>query len=250
MKKIFAVMATLVLVTAIVFGAVLATASADTPEPCVPSEAWTEIVEHPAVTHDEVIVVVDEPGYSETVTLPGIWWNFSPNNNHEPFDGPPTWPTDERGTWHDHGQLPPGQAGPDGVYQQGQGNGSWFYRAQGKSYIIDYPPVTHEETITVVDEEAWTETIEHEAVECDDLTDSIGPTDPSDPTDPVDPVDPTDPVVPNNPPTPERDCLGEAWVVKKFDAEGNQVYSSTVNGDPRCAPGTRRGPDDYIVETG
>ena len=59
-----------------------------------------------------------------------IWQNFSPNKDQGPFEGPPSWPTDPRGTWqHQNKPIPPGQAGPDGVYQNGTGNGSWFYRA-------------------------------------------------------------------------------------------------------------------------
>ena len=58
-----------------------------------------------------------------------IWQNFSPNNENGPFEGPPSWPTDPDGTWnHQNKPIPPGQAGPDGVYQNGNGNGSWFYR--------------------------------------------------------------------------------------------------------------------------
>lgn len=58
-----------------------------------------------------------------------IWQNFSPNDKQGTFEGPPSWPTDSDGTWqHENKPIPPGQAGPDGVYQNGNGNGSWFYR--------------------------------------------------------------------------------------------------------------------------
>jgi LPXTG-motif cell wall-anchored protein len=68
------------------------------------------------------------PG-TDAVTTPAIWQNFSPNEENKPFTGPPDWPTDPRGTWqHMDKPIPPGQAGPDGVYQNGEGNGSWFYR--------------------------------------------------------------------------------------------------------------------------
>lgn len=66
-----------------------------------------------------------------TKGTPGVWENFSPNDDKGPFDGPPDYPYDKRGTWNAHGELPPGQAGPDGVYQNGNGNGSWFYREAG-----------------------------------------------------------------------------------------------------------------------
>jgi hypothetical protein len=62
----------------------------------------------------------------------GVWQNFSPNNDQGPFEGPPSWPTDPRGTWqHQDKSIPGGHEGPDGVYQRGSGNGSWFYRAAG-----------------------------------------------------------------------------------------------------------------------
>ena len=61
-----------------------------------------------------------------------IWQNFSPNKDQGTFEGPPAWPTDPRGSWqHQNKDIPGGHAGPDGVYQRGSGNGSWFYRAAG-----------------------------------------------------------------------------------------------------------------------
>lgn len=139
-------------------------------EPCVPQEAWTEVVEHPAVTHEETVTVVDEEAWTETIpAVPGQWWNFAPNNNRDPFVGPPAFPVDERGTW----VGPHTEGGPDGEGTYAVGNpdkgGNWFHREAGTpEQTIEHPAVTHEETTTVVDEEAWTETIEHEAVTCDD----------------------------------------------------------------------------------
>lgn len=144
-------------------------ASATPPvEECVPSEAipaWTEVVpdiEHPAV-YETVVVTPATEG------TPAVWANFSPNDKHATFVGPPTYPTDERGTWHDHGQLPPGQAGPDGVYANGNPDkgGNWFYR---QAAVEGKPAVTEERLVT----EAYTEVvpdIEHPAVPavtCDD----------------------------------------------------------------------------------
>lgn len=145
----------------------------------VDSPAYDEVVHHPevpAVTH---VVHHDAVTHDETVVdSPAIWANWAPNDTHGPQDYTPIWPTDERGTWilHDQG-IPPGQAGPDGVYQQGAGNSPWFYRQAEVSHVvtvvdheaydetvIDVPAVpaydetvhheavTHEETITVVDE--------------------------------------------------------------------------------------------------
>jgi len=88
-----------------------------------------DVVHHPAV--GEPRIEVTNPDYVPAV--PGtdaIWANFSPDDQQATFIGPPTYPTDARGTWHDHGQLSPGQAGPDGVYANGNPDkgGNWFYR--------------------------------------------------------------------------------------------------------------------------
>lgn len=102
---------------------------------CVPSEAipgyWEDVpdITHPAV--GEPKITVENPDYQPaTDGTSAIWANFSPNDQQATFVGPATYPTDERGTWHDHGQLPPGQAGPDGVYANGNPDkgGNWFYR--------------------------------------------------------------------------------------------------------------------------
>jgi hypothetical protein len=128
-------------------------ASATEPgEPCtevvtvVDEEAWTETIEHEAVTE----------------TTPAVWANWAPNNTQGPQDYVPVWPVDERGTWIVHEQgVPPGHEGPDGVYQQGGGNSPWFYRQAEKvtvieeawTEVIEHPAVTHEETVEVPCEE-------------------------------------------------------------------------------------------------
>lgn len=66
---------------------------------------------------------------SQEIVTAAVWSNFSPNRDQGRFEGPPTWPTDPRGTWqHQDKDIPGGHQGPDGVYQNGQGNSSWFYR--------------------------------------------------------------------------------------------------------------------------
>ena len=57
-----------------------------------------------------------------------VWANFAPNDKHGTFEGPPSWPTDPDGKWIIHNDIPGGHGGPDGVYQKGSGNSSWFYR--------------------------------------------------------------------------------------------------------------------------
>ena len=69
-----------------------------------------------------------------------LWANFSPNKEPgQPYAGPPSYPSDPEGTWqHENGKtIPPGHVGPDGVYQLGQGNGSWFYRSGATAAVTD-----------------------------------------------------------------------------------------------------------------
>jgi len=172
LKKI--IIGAVCLVLAIVgLGFVFNTANADTgDQPCVPSDAWTQTIDHPAVTH-----VVHHGAVTHDVTVvdqeatPDVWANFSPNRDQGPFDGPPSYPTDDRGTWQNHDQIPGGHEGPDGVYQRdnpNSGRADWFYRHNAT------PEVNHVETVvdqeafdeTVVDHEAYTETIDHPAVTC------------------------------------------------------------------------------------
>src|SRR6187431_226059 len=98
---------------------------------------------------------VEEVGHWDVIppvmrTVPAVWQNFSPNEDQGPLVGQPAHPTDSRGTWqHQDKEIPPGQEGPDGVYQNGEGNGSWFYRAEAYEVIA-----VEEKTVWVVDVEA------------------------------------------------------------------------------------------------
>lgn len=175
MKKIIIGAVVLILIAVgigAIFGAPARAAEGD--EPCVPADAWTETIEHPAVTH-----VVHHDEVSHTVHIidveatPEVWANFSPNREQGPFEGPPSFPTDERGTWQMHDKIPGGHEGDDGVYQRdnpGSGRADWFYRHNATAEISHDEVVVDQEAYdeTVVDEEAWTETIEHPAVVCED----------------------------------------------------------------------------------
>jgi hypothetical protein len=142
-----------------------AAASATTPPPaeCVPSEAWTEYIEHPAV--GEPTVTIDNPDYQPGTDASTTWWNFAPNKDQGPLEGAPLFPLDERGTWEGpHTEGGPGQD-QEGVYQQGGGYGSWFYRET----IPGTDPVG-DPTIEVPNPDyvaPWVEEIEHDAVTCD-----------------------------------------------------------------------------------
>lgn len=214
-------------------------ASAD-PEECVPADAYTETIEHPEVSH---VVHHEAVTHEETVVdqeaTPEVWANWSPNHNQGPFDGPPAFPTDSRGTWHIHNQIPGGHAGPDGVYQRdnpGNGNGDWFYRHNMTPEVTHTVVVVDEEAYdeTVVDEEAWTEVIEHEAVVCDDEP-------------PVDepPVDEPPVVKPPKTDKPdkgvgtptkiEKPGPGEEITFQSFDGDGNLVVQKVGKPIPEAA---------------
>ena len=80
--------------------------------------------------------------YTQTKTRTSeVWANFSPDDKKGVYVGPPSWPTDSDGTWHIHGDIPSGHAGPDGVYKMGSGNGDWFYR-HGAGSWSDFGPWT------------------------------------------------------------------------------------------------------------
>ncbi len=99
--------------------------------------------------HEQVLVTRAVPA------VPGKWTNFRPNDIHAPFDGPPSYPLDPRGSWSD----PKIEGGPQedasGVYQNGNGHGSWFYRSKGTPAIpavyetVEHEAVTHEELMFV-----------------------------------------------------------------------------------------------------
>jgi hypothetical protein len=154
-KATSAIIALLLAVSGVIFISLALPANAD--EPCfetIEHPAVTHIVHHPAVTHEETEVVTPE-----------IWANWAPNDTRGPQDYTPIWPTDDRGKWivHDQG-VPPGHAGPDGVYQKGGGNSPFFYRqAEVTRTVIVTDSEAYDET--VIDKEAW---IEQKQVPCDE----------------------------------------------------------------------------------
>jgi len=101
----------------------------------------------PKPAHDKII----KEAYDETVkeaydeVIPGHWWNWSPNHNQGPFTGPPSFPTDSRGTW----QGPHTNGGPagTGTYQAGGGHGSWFHREASTTVHHDAVIVHHDAVI-------------------------------------------------------------------------------------------------------
>jgi hypothetical protein len=104
-----------------------------------PGEGWVQVDER---------TVEDEPAWTEEVEVePGFWSNFEPTDTHAPFEGPPTWPTDPRGKWSEPKYDGGPQKDAEGVFQNGQGHGSWYFRAQAQYEVIEHPAVTHPEFI-------------------------------------------------------------------------------------------------------
>jgi hypothetical protein len=137
-----------------------------------PPEKCYDTVHHDAVTHEET--VVDVEAYDEKVidqqaqpAVDALWWNWSPNKDQGPFDGPPSFPTDERGTWegpHHNGGPDQDTTGTFNSSNSDNGRASWFHRIGGSpalpeiSHLVHHDAVTH--TITVVDVEAYDERVE------------------------------------------------------------------------------------------
>lgn len=174
----------------------------NTPDECDTTRSWvltvkgqhhdavTHVVHHDAVTHEETNVISEE--------VPEVWANFSPDHQQGPFTGPPSWPSDDRGTWHLHDKIPGGHEGDDGVYQRDNphsGRADWFFRQNHKDAVT--------ETVVVVDQEAYDETVvDQEAYDEPDVVTYFAWTDGAEC--PVDnPNPPTTPNPPNspNPPT-------------------------------------------------
>lgn len=125
-------------------------------EPCVPQDAWTETIEHPAVTHEEQVFA--------------YWQRYSWTGGPHREDDPPAFPSDD---WQPNVQGDPHGIGVEGAYFRSHGNsgnGDWFYLE------------SVETTVVVVDQEAWVETIEHPAVICPELPTSEPTTPTQEPT--------------------------------------------------------------------
>ncbi|HEU4337345.1 MAG TPA: hypothetical protein VFR45_08540 [Nocardioides sp.] len=138
--------------------------------PCVPSDPWTETIEHPEVSHVETVVVTPA-----VPAVPGQHYSLKGSSGIEGDAVPPA-PDVKPEFWQENTEQEPHLGGNDGKnvtwypvdpatsglhYTSVQGNRNWFYF---RAPVPAQPEVT--EQVTVVDEEAWTETIEHPAVVC------------------------------------------------------------------------------------
>lgn len=178
--------------------ALLVPTVASATEVCVPKDAWTETVEHPAV--GTPTITIDNPDYvpategyytteenpdyvpatpDQTVADGFMKWNWTgakvgPQGQIPPAAG-----------WHQVGVTNDSKgATPDTIIHQGNGHKSYFYfqslykvipgtPAQGEPTIEvwhDGTPAIGEPTIEVENPDyvaPWTETIQHEAVVCE-----------------------------------------------------------------------------------
>jgi LPXTG-motif cell wall-anchored protein len=118
----------------------------------VPAQDAVEEVSH----MEKVIDVPAQPAVAE------VWANFSPNKDQGPFEGPPSFPTDERGTWHLHDKVPGGHANePEGVYNRSNANNgrsSWFYKKTGSPAVEE---VSHMEKVIDVEGKPAVEEVSH-----------------------------------------------------------------------------------------
>lgn len=186
--------------------AFVATPASATSEQCVPSDAWTETINHPAV--GEPTIMVANPDYlpaipavdpvAEVPAVPGTpevaevshteYKRYSHKGVYAPSDPPPSAEWQENTANYDgagHGTEPVGV--PFQKDKPGKGNGDWFFWTS--EVVIDTPyqaevpgapeipgtpgspavPAVGEPTITVDNPDyvpAWTETIEHDAITC------------------------------------------------------------------------------------
>ena len=148
MKRIMMPFAALVLIVMGVFAFSSAASATDNHDTKKCYDTVVDVPEHE-------IEVEDSPAQE---AIPGNWWNWSPNKDQGPFDGPPAFPTDERGTW----QGPHTEGGPSqdltGTFQQGQGNAPWFHREPGTpavdaTFHMETVPATYKQVEVPCDEE-------------------------------------------------------------------------------------------------
>jgi hypothetical protein len=170
----------------------------------------TPVVITPAVAAVPAVPAVEEVSHMEKGELitpaveavPSQWWNWAPNKEQGPFDGPPSFPNDERGTWNG----PHTNGGPDqektGTFNNSNGeNGraSWFHREAA----IEGRDAVYGPDVKVIDVEASPGTPESPAVpevlgeECVDV-----PQEPTFPEEPNEPITPVVPVPPHGEPNP------------------------------------------------
>jgi len=168
-KRITSAIAALALVIVGSFAVPAMATDEDTGGQCVPSDARTETIEHPAVTHTETRTVIEEEAWTETVTTEAAHWlRYSYNGRWDSNTEAPAFPGYE---WQPNVEGDPHRIDVAGAYWRSDGNsgnGDWFYLEwiEAVTRTVEHSAITHEETVTITDKEAWTETIAHPAIVC------------------------------------------------------------------------------------
>lgn len=180
------------------FGMTVATSDARATDECVPSEAWTEVIEHPAVTHVEHHEAETHTEYhfaKYTQTKEGT--KHGNSINWGPYGPWSKWMPEQHTSW----QLSNAPLGAPAFHGEGHTGNRYWYRVwqarwDGTTREVEDKAAYDE---TVVDEEAWTETIEHPAVVCEQPPVTETPTPSPTPTEP--PVTETPVPTPTDDPT-------------------------------------------------
>lgn len=246
-RLVLAIFASLLAVVLIILFARLDSANAEgaANEPCVPKDAWIEVV----------VVTPAVPGTPGTPAVPPVTaevtQHYSWTGGKRDTDNPPTvvpphedWQANTTQEPHDNGQGNPATWVNDSLHYtaNSKGHASWFYFERKTVEVTPgIPAVPGTPEIPAVTKEVF-----HEAVVCVTETPTV-PTvtvtpDVVEPTVVVPPVETVPPVITpeeTETPTPEEDettktvrCVGNALVTVVNGPDGKST--STVNGHPRC----------------
>lgn len=266
-KTILSVVLGLICAIALV-GFAARSASATEEVPCVPADAWTEVIDHPAVTHVEH----HEAGYHTeyhfakfTHTKTGT--KHGNNINYGPYGPWTKWSPETHTSW----ELTNTPIGSPEYHGDGHNGNSYWYRewqAQWDGQTKEVQNFGGDYDTTVVDHEAWTETIEHPAVVCEEpptetptptvppvideptptvppvteppVTDTPTPTPPTEEPPVVNPPKDNPPKEPRTPKPPKTvgpppqltQCIGGTWVI----SQGDKILSSSGTCDQDSVP--------------
>lgn len=223
MRKILTLAIGTLLLMAGLFTAASATATVSDPEAppptapeeeCVPSDAWTETIEHPAVyetVHHDAEYATEYEYVKQVrgvVQKKGIFgWSDIDTFDWEIWSGGST-----KWSETDTDVL---ESGPHNAVQSEWTEGHGIFKKYYRELTTEYRYVPTGETRQgelikdawdeeVLVKDAWTETIEHPAVTCEDPD----PEDPPIVIDPEDPAEPETPAPPANPVTVQPSFTG------------------------------------------
>lgn len=165
MKKLLTLAVSVVMGTVLAVVGTTASFATESIAACVPKDAWTEVVPHPAV--GSPTITVPNPNYvpakpAQTVQDGFIKWNWTGGPVHQTPSAPPG------NGWHRVGPTNDSKGNTPGVVHKGKGKGSYFFYEINWKTIPEVPAVglpTNE--VSNPDYiSAWDEIVEHEAVTC------------------------------------------------------------------------------------